>query len=129
MKRIIFFDGVCSLCNGFVDFILERDKKHLFSFASLQGEHAKLKLNKQDLGLGSVVLSEDDKTYYKSTAVLRIFFALGGGWTMLSLTLSVIPVFLRDKVYDQIAKNRYRLFGKHDSCRLPTQDEKAYFLD
>lgn len=129
MKRIIFFDGVCPVCNGFVDFAMKRDPQHQFLFSSLQSETAHQILSAHDLGLDSVIYREDGKTYYKSKAVLRIFFAMGGAWTLLSLLLSVIPMIARDYFYDLFAKNRYRLFGKFESCRLPKYEEKAYFLE
>ncbi|MBC7419371.1 MAG: DUF393 domain-containing protein [Bdellovibrio sp.] len=129
MERIIFFDGICPLCNRFVDFVIKRDKKRHFLFASLQSEQAQKLLSPQDLGLDSVILTEDKLVYQKSKAVLRILFALGGGWTLLALLLSIFPNGLRDIAYAWIAKNRYRFFGKFESCRIPRYDERKYFLE
>ena len=129
MQRIIFFDGVCPLCNGFVDFVIKRDKQHQFYFSSLQSEQAQKLLPKQDQGLNSVILVEGEGIFRKSKAALRILFYLGGWWTVLSVMLSVFPLVLRDSVYDLIAKYRYRFFGKFESCRLPKYEEKPYFLE
>ena len=129
MKRIIFFDGVCSLCNGFIDFILKRDQKNAFEFSSLQSQFAAKNLPKQNQGLDSIVLLEDQKVYTNSTAVLRILFEIGGGWNLFAVLTSILPVWFRDVIYRFIAKNRYRLFGKRDTCRLPTAAEKKRFLE
>jgi predicted DCC family thiol-disulfide oxidoreductase YuxK len=126
-QQVIFFDGVCNLCNGFVDFLLSRDESRRFLFASLQGETAQAKLPKQAESLKSVVLWTQGKAWEKSDAVLRILPQLGGPWRLISL-FRFTPRFLRDWVYDRIAANRYRLFGRRESCRLPSPEEKARFL-
>lgn len=82
-----------------------------------------------DLNLDTVVYMEDNKTYKQSTAVLRIMFHLGGVWSILSVLLAVIPTPIRDFFYRIIARSRYSIFGKSDTCRLPTPEEKAYFLE
>jgi len=126
---IIFFDGVCNLCNGFVDFLIKRNKQNLFKFASLQGSTAKSYLDESTLNeLKTVVVYYDGKILKKSDAILIIFKKLGPFWCLLYL-FKPIPRFLRDLIYDFIAQNRYRLFGKKDTCRLPTEQEKSYFLD
>ncbi len=127
--RIIYFDGVCNLCNGFVDFVIRRDKTHLFTYAPLQGKSAQLNLSAQDLSLDSVVFFEDGKTYKKSIAVLKILFYLGSGYKMISRWGSVLPDFVLNFIYDIIAKNRYLIFGKKNSCRLPSVEERKLFLD
>lgn len=129
MERIIFFDGVCALCNKFVDEIIKKDHKRIFIFASLQSNYAKNNLPQQVLSLDTVVLSDQNKLYFKSTAVLRVFFHLGGLWTILALLGSIFPYKLRDIIYDYVAKNRYGWFGKYNTCRIPKPDEKKYFLD
>lgn len=129
MKKVIFFDGFCPLCNGFVDFALNRDIKHQFYFSSLQSITAKKLLQPQDLSLDSVVYFEDEKVFKKSQAVLRILFYLGPYWSLLSIILSIFPRFISDFIYDIIAKNRYRFFGKYDTCRLPSIEQKNYFLE
>ncbi len=129
MKSVIFFDGVCNLCNGFIDFVLRNDKNNKFSIASLQGKTAAKFLPPKDLKiLNSIVLLEDGKLYYKSEAVLKIVTSMNQSWKPLAV-LNWIPEVLRDFVYDLTAENRYRLFGKRDSCRLPTPEEKERFLE
>lgn len=128
-SSIVFFDGVCNLCNGFVDFLVRQDSKHVLRFASLQG-----KTSRELLGpgagekLASVVFYENGSTSTESAAVIRILSQLGGAWRLLAL-LRVIPVFLRDPIYRFIARNRYRWFGKRETCRLPSPEERTLFLD
>jgi predicted DCC family thiol-disulfide oxidoreductase YuxK len=127
---IIFFDGVCNLCNGFVQFVINHDPKGYFRFASLQSEEAKpyLKDFKYPADeLNSVVLFEKGKFYNKSTAALHIFKKLSGAWPTFFATI-IVPRFIRDGVYDFIAANRYRWFGKQESCMLPTPELKQRFL-
>jgi predicted DCC family thiol-disulfide oxidoreductase YuxK len=127
--RIIYFDGVCNLCNGFVDFVIRRDKKHLFHFSALQGNSAREHLNPLDLGLDSVIYFDKGHVYKKSNAVLKITYELGGGYRLLSKLASVFPVFVLNFIYDFIAKNRYVFFGKKNTCRLPIAEERKLFLD
>lgn len=129
MKRIIFFDGVCSLCNGFIDFILKRDQQQAFQFSSLQSEFALKTVPEHHQGLDTVVLLDQGKVYTSSTAVLRILFELGGLWNVFAMLASIVPTTLRDIVYRFVAKNRYRLFGKKNSCRIPTPAEKNRFIE
>lgn len=130
-KSIILFDGVCNLCNGFVQFIIKHDKAGRFIFGMLQSDHAAKLLadnnyttNKMD----SVVLVEDGKLYAQSTAALRIARKLDGGWKFFYAFI-ILPAFLRDGVYAFIAKYRYRVFGRTDSCMIPTADLKEKFID
>ncbi len=126
---IIFFDGYCGLCNGFIDFVMERDKKKVFRYATLQGKTAARLLQKEDIeNLDSVILFIDEKTYKKSKAVFRVFTELGGGWKTLSV-FDFLPLGLKNFGYDLVAKYRYSLFGKREVCRLPTREERTYFLD
>ena len=129
MKRIIFFDGVCPVCNGFVDYVLKKDLKNQFQFSSLQSQFAKATLLPQYQGLDSVILLENDQTFIKSTAVLRILFQLNGHWNALAVFLSAIPRPIRDFFYDIFAKNRYRIFGQNEICRVPTVKEKLRFIE
>ena len=127
--NIIFFDGVCVLCSGFADFILRYDKKKTVFLAALQGEKAKELLSESDReNMNSLVLYKDGHLSYSSTAALEVFSLMGGIWKILSW-LKIIPSFIREPIYFFIAKNRYKLFGQTESCRLPAPDEKERFLD
>jgi len=135
---ILFFDGVCGLCNCFVDFLLVRDSQHLFRFAPLQGETAGRlidgELNPSDetsrpsRKISSVVLLDNGKQYRHSAAVVRILRRLGGGWRIAAGLLWAIPWPIRDAGYWLVAASRYRLFGKKETCRLPTAAERERFL-
>ena len=127
---VVYFDGVCNLCNRSVQFIIKKDKKKLFRFASLQGKAGQEMLKK--LGLpptdpDSFILAEGDKIYTRSTGSLRIAKQLGGGWKLL-YGLIIIPRFIRDGVYKWIAKHRYKWFGKKDECMIPSPELKERFL-
>ena len=129
MQRIIFFDGVCPLCNRFVDFVILRDKKKLFLFSSLQSSFAKNSLPLTYQSLDTIILQENGDYFSKSKAVLRILFQLGPGWNAFSVFASILPNSLRDYVYQTIAKNRYRIWGKNEVCRIPTPEEKNRFIE
>lgn len=127
---IVFFDGVCNLCNSSVDFIMKHDKNKMFKYASLQSEFAKnhLKLTNQ-MDFDSIVLySPDGKIYDRSSAALKITKHLGFPTNLLFLFI-IIPKPIRDIVYNFIAKNRYRWFGKKETCRIPTPEERALFVE
>jgi predicted DCC family thiol-disulfide oxidoreductase YuxK len=109
--------------------LIKIDNKKIFKYASLSSKTAAQILDKSDLSRDSVVYYEDSKTHIKSKAVLRILFQLGGGWTLLALCLSIIPTGLRDIFYDFVARNRYQFWGRLDSCRIATPEEKSSFLD
>ena len=129
-KSVILFDGVCNLCNSSIDFILKRDKKDRFLVGALQEEPGKILLGKFQANpdyLDSLVLVENEKIYFRSTAALKIAKNLSGLWPLISVFI-VIPSFLRDPIYDWIGKNRYRWFGRKNTCRLPSQEERAKFL-
>ena len=129
MKKIIFFDGVCNLCNQFVDFVLKADKKNEIKIASLQGETAKKTLAQEDLtNLSTVIYFKDEKTYKESRAVLEIASDLGWPYKILKAFI-IIPSPLRDLIYKTVSKYRYKIFGKRQTCRLPTESEKQQFLD
>ncbi|MEQ8903927.1 DCC1-like thiol-disulfide oxidoreductase family protein [Ekhidna sp.] len=130
-QPIILFDGVCNLCNSSVQFIIERDKKELFLFASLQSRYAKENLPDEfsdETALQSIILKEGDEIKSKSSAVLTITKSLSGLWPLFYV-LIVIPKFVRDWVYDIIAKNRYQWFGKKDQCMIPSPELKNRFID
>lgn len=127
---ILFFDGFCGLCNHTVDFVLTEDKNSVFKVAPLQGETAKEKLPKElRENLNSVVVMDSDGTIYqKSEAILNVLYDLGGFWRLFYI-LRLLPRPLCDVFYNIIAKFRYKIFGKRDVCRLPTETEKLRFLD
>ena len=131
MDRLnILFDGVCNLCNGFVVFVIKRDPDAKFKFASLQSEEGIELQNEFDMvqeRIQTMVLVNNDNYYLKSDAVLRILKELNGLWPYLYYFIYV-PRPIRDFVYDLIAKNRYRLFGRQDQCMVPTPDLKKRFL-
>ncbi|MCX2451725.1 DCC1-like thiol-disulfide oxidoreductase family protein [Pedobacter sp. PLR] len=154
---LIFFDGICNLCNHTVQFIIKRDQQDYFRFAALQSDVAKDQLtllndgkdkiaahesNQQTLkspanqekvvvsnqqALNTIVLLEGGKAYYRSTAALRITKRLGGLWPML-YALIIIPSFIRDFCYQLISKNRYRIWGRQESCMIPSPELKSKFL-
>jgi predicted DCC family thiol-disulfide oxidoreductase YuxK len=130
-QRVILFDGVCNLCNGSVIFILQREKFPIFQFASIQSEAGKELLQWYGLPKDynqAVVLIENGKMYLGSTAALKIGQTLKFPWPFLSYVGFVVPKFIRDLVYNQIAVNRYQWFGKRDFCMIPTESLKARFL-
>lgn len=127
---VILFDGVCNLCNGFVQFIIDKDKSGKFKFASLQSDYSKSKLEATNINngeLSTIVFISEDRIYIKSTAALKIAKELGGLWLLL-YPLILIPKFIRDGIYNFVAGNRYKWFGKQESCMLPTPDLKSRFL-
>ena len=130
ITNIVLFDGICNLCNKTVQFIIHRDQKSKFRFASLQGEAGQLLMKQIGVPAESqtIVYISDNRFYIKSTAVLRILRGLGGGWLLL-FSLIIIPRFLRDLVYDIIAKRRYRYFGKRESCMIPSLEYRERFLE
>ena len=130
MQPVILFDGLCNLCNEAVQFTIERDKQNLFRFASLQSDYATEKIapfNIVPQNLESFILLEDDKVYLRSTAALRVAKKLSGLWPLL-YGFIIVPRFIRDAVYNYIAKNRYKWFGKQESCWVPTPELKSKFI-
>jgi len=128
---IVLFDGVCNLCSGSVQFLLERDLEGIFRFASLQSEVGRSLMTRHGLdpdALGSVVLIEEGRAWQESSAALRIARHLPGAWKLLRI-FAVIPRPLRDAIYRWIARNRYRWFGKTESCWLPTPELRGRFLE
>lgn len=128
-EPVVLFDGTCNLCNGSVQFIIDHERTPTLKFASLQSDAARALLG-TELPPGdpeSVMLVEDGRTYSHSTAALRIARYLRAPWRWLA-ALVVVPRFLRDAVYRFIARNRYRWFGKSETCRVPTPELRARFL-
>lgn len=130
-KKVILFDGVCNLCNNSVQFIIKRDRKDVFRYAALQSEIGKELLAERNIDtskVDSIILIEPGVAFYtKSDAALEIGRSFGGVWTLLSV-FNLIPSSLRNIVYDFVAKNRYRWFGRKNACMIPTPDLKAKFL-
>ena len=127
---IILFDGVCNLCNGAVNFVIKRDPGNVFKFTPLQEKQGVLLLKKHAIDaqkLDSIVLVENKKVYTKSSAALRIARKLSNLWPLFFVLL-IIPSFIRDGVYDFIAKNRYKWFGKKEQCIIPTPGLREKFL-
>jgi predicted DCC family thiol-disulfide oxidoreductase YuxK len=131
-KKIILFDGVCGLCNVFVDFVIRFDPQAVFQFAALQSDAAKeLSHEKNNLitSSESVILFDGTKLYKKSTAALKILTQLKPpALFKLFHIFWIFPPFIRDFVYDSIAQNRYRIIKKRESCRIPSENEKRRFL-
>jgi len=131
-KKIVLFDGVCNLCNQFVQTIIKHDKKDIYRFASLQSDYGQkvqkyLGLNPKNIK--SIILYEPGIAYYnKSEAALRIIKSFGGVYSLIGI-FQIFPNFIGNAVYDLVAFNRYRWFGKKDSCMIPTAELKAKFLD
>ncbi len=128
---VILFDGVCNLCNASVQYIIKHDDKRLFRFASLQSSFGEKLLKKFNLATGtfnSFILFENNNIYTSSTAALLVAKNLKGIIKWL-YGFIIIPKFIRDAVYDFIAKNRYQWFGKREACWLPTPGLKNLFLD
>lgn len=128
---MLLFDGVCNLCNDSVQWVLKRDRKGIFKFAALQSETGQRLL--QQLGFSqenfdTVVLVDGEKVFTRSDAPLEIARRLGGFWSLFSI-FRIIPRFIRDAVYDWIARNRYRWFGRKEECMLPRPEWKSRFLD
>ncbi|WP_405605148.1 thiol-disulfide oxidoreductase DCC family protein [Polaribacter sp. Asnod1-A03] len=131
-KKIILFDGVCNLCNDSIIKVIKHDKNNTFIFSALQSKkgqeiigHLKIDISKID----SIILYEPGVSYeIKSTAALKIMGDFGGFWTFSQVFL-LLPEGFRNFVYDYIAKNRYKWFGKKESCMIPTPELKAKFLN
>jgi predicted DCC family thiol-disulfide oxidoreductase YuxK len=128
---ILLFDGVCNLCNGFVQFLIKRDPEGIFRFASLQSEAGKELLEQFGIPqdeINTVVMVDEGKAYTHSDVALRVAKKLGGAWPLLGV-FAVIPKPLRDAVYNWIARNRYAWFGKRESCMIPTPELRERFLE
>ncbi|MES2140896.1 MAG: thiol-disulfide oxidoreductase DCC family protein [Bacteroidota bacterium] len=130
-NQIILFDGVCNLCNGLVQFLIKRDPKAKFKFASLQSASGQTLLHKFGLpkdDFHSFVYIKGDNYFIRSAAGLNVLKDLGGLWQFFYVFI-VIPGFIRDFIYNSIAKKRYKFFGKRDSCMVPTPEVKQRFLE
>lgn len=128
--RLIVFDGICNLCNGFVKFVVKRDKKNIFKFTPIQSDAAKkFDLPEFDSDSPVTIFYVRGRTVLqKSDAALSIFYDLGGIWKAF-IVFRLFPRFFRNWFYDRIANNRYKMFGKRDSCMVPTPELRNKFLD
>lgn len=130
LNKIVLFDGVCNFCNSSVQFIIRNDKTNSLKFASLQSEIGQRLITTYNLSkeLDSVIFIENNQAYIKSKAALKIANYFGGFWKIFQV-FNVIPSFIRDFFYDIIANNRYKWFGKKDSCMLPSPEVRSRFFD
>lgn len=129
-KPIILFDGVCNLCTGSVQFVLKRDKEKKFMFASLQSDYGQSLLKQFDLPINtynSFVLFQDKNIYTRSTAALKVFQELKR-WKWVKI-FWIVPKLIRDGVYNLVARNRYKWFGKKKECWLPTPELRSRFFE
>jgi predicted DCC family thiol-disulfide oxidoreductase YuxK len=127
IKQLILFDGVCNFCNKTVNFIIKKDKKDQFRFASLQSEIGQTFVSGLPSNTDSIVYVRNQKVLIKSTAALYIAIDLGYPFKMLAI-FRLIPTSWRDSCYDYIAKNRYRWFGKTEQCEIPTEQNRKKFI-
>ena len=128
-ERIIFIDGHCNLCNWFADFVISRDKRRRFKFASLQGETSKEILDQQLVeDTDSILLYSENSINLESDAVSKILREMPDGWPIIGILIIPFPRIVRDNVYKLVARFRYRIFGKADLCRVPTEEEAGLFL-
>jgi predicted DCC family thiol-disulfide oxidoreductase YuxK len=129
-RNIVLFDGVCNLCNGAVNFLIDRDKNNRLHFASLQSDFGQSVLRDFAMEVDdfdTFIFLHKDKLFTRSSGALEVMRILGGFWLFLYI-FKIVPPFIRDAVYNLISKNRYKWFGKRESCRMPTPDLKAKFL-
>jgi predicted DCC family thiol-disulfide oxidoreductase YuxK len=134
VSMVLYFDGVCGLCSRFIDFVMKRDTEKLFRYSPLQGKSFEDLKNKYPWveGQNSIVLVfrmvNRDVVLFRSRAVFFVLNELGGGWKVLSW-VKIIPAPITDLGYRIVSKLRYRIFGKKESCRIPTPEERSLFLD
>ena len=129
-KKIIFYDGLCAMCNRFIRIIITLDKKEKFLLAPLQGKNGEIlkeEFSKKLKGIDSVIFY-NKKVFTKSSAVINILSELGGIYK-LAYIFNIIPTFISDSMYDYIARNRFQWFGKLDKCPMPEKKNISRFLD
>lgn len=130
-EGIVLFDGVCNLCNYLLHFIIKRDPGAKFRFAALQtmiGQQLLMEKQILSANSNSVVYIRDGNCFIKSSAILYILLDLGGVWKIFYVFI-ILPPFIRDFVYTIIARTRYKIFGKRDTCMIPTSEIRDRFLD
>ncbi len=129
-QALVLFDGVCNFCNASINFVIDHDPKKVFRFAALQSTIGQEILQKYSLSTSdfdSIILLKNDRIFLKSDAALEISRSLSGFWSGFYF-FKIIPVFIRNFFYDLIAKNRYKIFGREDTCRIPTPELRERFL-
>lgn len=130
MNHVVFFDGVCNLCNGAVQQLIELDRNNVLKFSSLQSDLGQKVLAENQMStqeFESILYLKDGELYQQSDAVIEILQDLGKQWRWLHI-IKIIPTFIRNKMYQIIAKNRYQWFGKQESCWLPTPELRQKFI-
>ena len=129
-QPIILFDGYCGLCNYFIDWVIRHDSGHRIRYASLQGATAQHMIRQLGTAVpDSIILWQEGRHLVRSAAVAAILKSMGGPWRALGYAIGMVPIALANRVYDVVARNRYRWFGKKDSCRLPSPAERNLFLE
>ena len=129
--KILLFDGVCNLCNTSVLFVIKRDVKKQIRYAAIQSTFGKKLMKKykiEETYLSSLIFIDEEKVYFRSTGALRICKYLKGLWPLL-YGLMIVPTFIRNTFYNLVAKHRYQIFGKKESCMVPTTELKSLFLE
>tara|TARA_B100001964_G_C13639392_1_gene339893 strand:- start:23 stop:418 length:396 start_codon:yes stop_codon:yes gene_type:complete len=128
-QKIVYFDGVCSLCNGLINFLIKIDRKKHLRYSSLQSDYAKKNLPPhQTQNLTTIIFICHETAYEKSDAISEIFRSIKGPWKII-IVLKLCPKVVRDALYNLIVKYRYKIFGKKKECRVPSKKEKELFLD
>ncbi len=130
-EHVLLFDGVCNLCNGAVQFIIKHDKKSVIKFASLQSAAGQELLNQYHINsetFDTMIYIQNQVVYTESNAALKIASTLGGVWKT-ALVLYVFPEFIRNAFYRMVSRNRYRIFGKRETCMIPSPEIVSRFLD
>jgi len=131
IERIVYYDGVCGLCDGFVEILVKFDKNRKIKFSSLQGKSGRSLLNKLNLDLeefDTVLFKVNDQVYTKSTAVFKIINSIGG-IIKLFLVFNLLPRRFNDWIYSKVAKNRFKIFGKLDKCDISKFNKPGQFID
>lgn len=134
-EPVLLYDGLCGFCDGTVQFVLKHDRKQVLRFATLQGEFARriIARHRELEGVDSLVLVEPDGTgtervYVRSSGALRVARYLGGAWH-LTRVVAIVPRVLRDWAYDLFARHRYKVWGRYESCPIPSPEQRARFID
>jgi predicted DCC family thiol-disulfide oxidoreductase YuxK len=130
--RILVFDGVCVLCSHWVTFVIRHDRQSLYKFAAMQTATGRELLSRHGIDPDdplSFLLLEAGRGYTDTDGIVRVLRSFGGAWLLLSALIRIVPRFLRDPLYRWVARNRYRLFGRHDACMLPSPQTADRFLN